>query len=169
MSRPKGSPRTPGSGRKAGTPNRKTIERRLLFGEGRRANGTLLAREVLEQSMLEYLRLANECAPPEKGRWQAKKQKLFHFYRERADLRARWLAPFQSPTYRSIAIQPPRETAGAPRGRSAVDALEKMLLSLARVRRLNPPEPTTIEAVADEAPAEPVTVSDGKNGHTNGR
>jgi hypothetical protein len=162
MSRPKGSPRTPGSGRKAGTPNRKTIERRLLFGEGRRANGTLLAREVLEQSMLQYLELASQCAPPEKGQWQAKKQKLFHFYRERADLRARWLAPFQSPTYRSITMQPPPQR---PAKGGAIDALEDFMLRLARARRLNPPK--TIEAVPvpDETPAEAVKVVDGKNGN----
>ena len=162
----KGQPKT--GGRAAGVPNRKTIERRLLFGEGRRANGTLLAREVLEQSMLEYLRLANECAPPEKGRWQAKKQKLFHFYRERADLRARWLAPFQSPTYRSITMQPPPQR---PAKGGAIDALEDFMLRLARARRLNPPEPKTIEAVPvpDETPAEAVKVvkraPDGTSSH----
>jgi hypothetical protein len=136
LTRPKGSPKTPGSGRKAGTPNRKTIERKLLFGEGRRANGVLLAREVLEASMLEYLRLANACAPPEKkGRvWRAKQQKLFHFYREKADERARWLAPFQSPTFRSISVLP-RETGAVPRGTPALDALESFVLRLARARR----------------------------------
>ena len=156
----KGQPKT--GGRQKGVPNRKTIERRLLFGEGRRANGVLLAREVLEASMLEYVRLANACAPPEKrGRvWRAKQQKLFHFYREKADERARWLAPFQSPTFRSVTIAP-RETGAVPRGRSAIDALEDFVLRLARARRLNPPQ--TIDAAADETP-EAAKVIDGKTG-----
>ena len=146
-SRPKGCEKTPGSGRQKGTPNKATIERRLLFTEGRRANGTLLAREVLEASMLQYLQLANECAPPESGEWEAEKQKLFHFYREKADERARWLCPYQSPQYRSITVQPPRET-GAPRGTPAIDALEAFVLSLARVRRI---EGKSLPATPSEA------------------
>jgi hypothetical protein len=151
LSRPKGSPKTPGSGRKAGTPNRRTIERKLLFGEGRRADGVPLAREVLEESMLRYVQLANECAPPENGKWDKGQEKLFHRYREAADLRAKWLAPYQSPQYRSITVQPPRET-GAPRGTPAIDALESFVLALAKVRRITPPK--TIEsAVVDATPS----------------
>ena len=153
-------------GRQKGTPNRKTIEQKLLFaaGEGRRANGVPLAKEVLEASMLEYIRLANTAAPPERGQWLAAKQKLFHFYRDKANECARWLAPYQSPQYRSITVQPPREI-GAPRGTPGIDALEDFMLRLARARRLNPPK--TIEAVPvpDETPAEAVKVVDGKNGN----
>jgi hypothetical protein len=150
MSRPKGSPKTPGSGRQKGTPNRRTIERKLITAA--RADGVPMAKEVLEQSMLEYLRLANACAPPESGAWQAEKQKLFHFYREKADERAKWLAPYQSPQYRSITVQPPRET-GAPRGTPAIDALESFVLALARVRRIEgkslPATPTESAKVID--------------------
>lgn len=148
MSRPKGSPKTPGSGRQKGTPNRATVQRRLLFGEGRRADGTPLAKEVLEESMLHYLRLANACAPPENGKWDKGQEKLFHRYREAADLRARWLAPYQSPQFRSITVQPPREKPVA--GTSAIDALEAMVLSLARVRRIEaPPQPMNDITPAD--------------------
>jgi hypothetical protein len=43
-----------------------------------------------------------------------------------------------------------------------VDALEKFVLHLARARRLNPPEPKTIEIepVRDETPAEAAKVID---------
>jgi hypothetical protein len=143
MSRPKGSPKTPGSGRQKGTPNKATIERRL-FTE-KKASGGLLAKEVLEQSMLHYLQLANECLPPEKGEW--KREKDFHRYRDKADERARWLAPYQSPQYRSITVQPPRET-GAPRGTPAIDALESFVLALARVRRV---EGKSLPATPSEA------------------
>jgi hypothetical protein len=165
MSRPKGSPRTPGSGRKAGTPNKATVQRRLLLGERRRADGVPLAKEVLEESMLHYVRLASECLPPDRGKW--KREKDFHRYREAADLRARWLAPYQSPQYRSITVQPSHDGVRA-KGTPAVDMLEDFIVRLARSRRvINPPEPKTIDAVPvpDETPAEAVKVVDGKNGN----
>jgi len=164
MSRPKGSPRTPGSGRKAGTPNKATVQRRLLLGERRRADGVPFAGEVLEESMLHYVRLASECLPPERGKW--KREKDFHRYRLLADERAKWLAPYQSPTYRSLTVTPPQQRAA--KGTPAIDALEAFVLQLARrVHRLS--EPKTIEAVADEAPSEAAKVIDGKNGLNNGR
>jgi hypothetical protein len=169
LSRPKGSPRTPGSGRKKGTPNKATVQRRLLFDEGRRANGTPLAREVLEQNMLLYVRLASEYAPPDKGRWQREKRRQFFVYSDKANLLAKWLCPYQSPQFRSITVQPLHEP-GRPRGTPTIDALESFMITLAKTRRhLNPP---TIDAVPvpDETPAEAAKVIDGKNGgHNNGR
>jgi hypothetical protein len=153
-------------GRAKGTPNKRTTERKL-FAEAR-SNGRPLAKEVLEESMLHYLELASQCARPEQGHWQREKQKQFFAYRDKADERARWLAPYQSPTYRSITVQPPRQRAA--KGTPAIDALEAFVLQLARQRRVHRlSEPKTIEAVAvpDETPAEPVPVIDGKN--SNGR
>ncbi|HKD91833.1 MAG TPA: hypothetical protein VKB56_08010 [Terriglobales bacterium] len=146
MSRPKGSPKTVGSGRKKGTPNRRTIERRLL-GEAR-ADGKPLAKEVLEANMLRYVELANSCLPPASGRWA--KEQEFHFYTQKASDNARMLAPYQSPTYRSITVEAPREP--AVRGTPAIDALEAFVLALARARKVQPPEPKTIEPSADETP-----------------
>jgi hypothetical protein len=123
-------------GRQKGTPNKRTVQARL-FREAK-LDGKPLAKEVLEESMFTYLRLAVACARPESGAWSAEKQKLFHFYREKCDERARWLAPYQSPQYRSITVQPPRET-GAPRGTPAIDALESFVLALAKVRRVEAP------------------------------
>src|SRR6516225_3924958 len=97
MSRPKGSPKTVGSGRKKGTPNQRTIERRLL-GEAR-ADGKPLAKEVLEANMLRYVELANSCLPPASGR-RAKEQE-FHFYTQKASDNARMLAPYR-PIVRSL-------------------------------------------------------------------
>src|SRR5215469_15768514 len=133
-------------GRKAGTPNRRTIERRLITEA--RADSKLLAKEVLEQNMLRYVELANSCLPPASGEW--KKEQQFHFYTEKAGANARMLAPYQSPTYRSITVQAPRET--AVRGTPAIDALEDFVLALARARKDQPNEPKTIEASAEETP-----------------
>jgi hypothetical protein len=60
------------------------------------------------------------------------------------------LAPYQSPTYRSITVEAPRES--AVRGTPAIDALESFVLALARERRVQPPEPKTIEPSAEETP-----------------
>jgi hypothetical protein len=130
-----------------------------LIGE-RRADGVPLARDVLEESMLHYCALAQENAPPANGgKWDKRKEKLFHLYRDKADLRARWLAPYQSPQYRSITVQPPQSAAA--RGTPAIDALEKFVLTLARARKVQQPEMKTIESTAvDATPAEPAKVID---------
>jgi hypothetical protein len=156
-------------GRQKGTPNKRTIEQRL-FSEKRGVNGRLLAKEVLEAGMLTYLELAARYLPPERGQWTKEHQRFFHLYRHKADERARWLAPYQSPQYRSLTVTQPREKSA--KGTPAVDALEDFMLRLAKARRhLNPPELKTVEAVAlpDETPAEAAKVIDGKNGHNNGR
>jgi hypothetical protein len=134
-------------GRKAGTPNRRTIERRLITEA--RADGKLLAKEVLEQNMLRYVELANSCLPPASGEW--KKEPQFHFYTEKAGANARMLAPYQSPTYRSITVQAPRESVA--RGTPAIDALEDFVLTLSRQRRIGPNDTKTVESAAvDETP-----------------
>jgi hypothetical protein len=145
-------------GRQKGTPNRRTTERMLIAEARARADGVPLAREILESGMLQYVQLANQCAPPEHGKWSAKKRKLFERYRLAADVRAKWLMPFQSPQYRSITVQAP--PTGAARGTPAIDALESFVLTLARARRVSQPELKTIEStVLDATPAEPAKVN----------
>lgn len=60
----------------------------------------------------------------------------FHTFVEKACTYARMLAPYQSPTYKSITVQAPRESAA--RGTPAIDALEAFVLTLAAVRRREP-------------------------------
>jgi hypothetical protein len=146
MSRPKGSPKTVGSGRKKGTPNRRTIERKLISEA--RADGKPLAKEVLELEMLFYVELANQFRPtlPLTGEW--KDEQKFHSYSEKAGQFARLLAPYQSPTYRSITVQAPRESAA--RGTPAIDALEAFVLTLSRLRRIGANDTKTVECAADD-------------------
>ena len=146
MSRPKGSPKTVGSGRKKGTPNRRTIERKLI-GEAR-ADCKPLAKEVLEDFMLFYIQAAYQFRPPLPipENWEGESK--FHSYAEKAGQFARMLAPYQSPTYRSITMQPPRESAA--RGTPAIDALEAFVLTLSRLRRIGPNDTKTVECAADD-------------------
>ena len=58
------------------------------------------------------------------------------------------LAPYQSPTYRSITMQAPRESAA--RGTPAIDALEAFVLTLSRLRRIGPNDTKTVECAADD-------------------
>jgi hypothetical protein len=149
MSRPKGSPKTVGSGRKKGTPNRRTIERKLVSEA--RADGKPLAKEVLEDFMLFYIQAAYQFRPPLPipENWEGESK--FHSYAEKAGQFARMLAPYQSPTYRSITMQTPRESAAG--GTPAIDALEAFVLALARARRDQPNDTKTVESAAvDETP-----------------
>lgn len=139
-------------GRIAGTPNRVTTQRKLIAEQ--RASGKPLAKEVLEQYMLYYVEAANLITPklplqPDPNEAEQAKLRLFNTLVEKAAFFARALAPYQSPTYRSITVQAPRDT--AMRGTPAIDALEQFVITLAAVRRREP-EPKIIEPEPDDTP-----------------
>ena len=82
-------------GRAKGTPNKSTRELALLVEA--KVTGEPLAKEILRKHMHRFDALADAATNPEKR----------DYYSERAVACARWLAPFQSPTYRSIVVEPP--------------------------------------------------------------
>ena len=139
-------------GRPAGSPNRATTQRKLISEH--RADGVPLAKEVLERYMLYYVDAANRIMPklplkldPDEA--ERAKLRLFNSLVEKAAFFARALAPYQSPTYRSITVQAPRDSAA--RGTPAIDALEAFVLTLAAVRKKEP-EPQIIESEPDDMP-----------------
>ena len=137
--------------RPRGSPNKVTVQRKLTMEH--RALGIPLAKQVLEDFMLQYVEAAKAYMPkqwpiPDDDEAEANARK-FHFLADKAAFYARALAPYQSPTFRSIEIQPPRDTAS--RGTPAVDALEAFVLTLAAVRRKQP-EPKVIEPEPDDTP-----------------
>jgi hypothetical protein len=100
-------------GRKKGTPNRRTVEARLLAGrletsplgvpEGATA---MLGKEVLAKYMIVFDQLAAK---------HADEPVLFQRYASAAVECAKLLAPYQSPTYRCIALPPPPPQQGPQR------------------------------------------------------
>jgi hypothetical protein len=98
-------------GRSQGTPNRATAERARLAELGvaaARARGERLGKETLRTYMLLYDERATYYRTPP----HANEAKFEKYARFAVDC-ARWLAPYESPTFRSIAIAPqtpPTET-----------------------------------------------------------
>ena len=151
-------------GRPAGSVNRATIQRKLV--KEHRANGIPLAKEVLERYMLEYVAAAEAYRPkkwpiPDDDEAQADARK-FHQLVEKVAFFARALAPYQSPTYRSITVQAPRDTAA--RGTPAIDALESFVLTLAAVRRREPDLKTVTEVETGSDDDTPTLVAVRRNG-----
>jgi hypothetical protein len=92
-------------GRSQGTPNRSTVERtrraELDVAEAR-ARGEKLGKEVLRNYMITFHERAEHYRTPP----HADEAKFEKYARLAVDC-ARWLAPYESPTFRSIAIAPP--------------------------------------------------------------
>ena len=139
-------------GRPPGAVNRTTTQRKLLVEH--RATGVPLAKEILEEFMLFYVEAARKVIPkrlplPDNAsEAEHSNVRLFHSLAEKAAFYARALAPYQSPTYRSITVQAPREQH---HGTPAIDALEAFVLTLAAVRK-PVPEPKIIEPVPEDEP-----------------
>lgn len=90
-------------GRKAGTPNKATVEREKVVADEQHSKGNLLAKEVLADVMNEFLAAA---------RLKKNSKHRLDFLKQAADLAAK-LAPYQSPqlqrtTLRSDAAAPIR-------------------------------------------------------------
>ena len=146
----KGAPKS--GGRQRGSRNIRTVElakahERMVVGA---QESGALAKEVLEELMMFYINAARHYMPPIPIPEDYPHLHAFHSFTERAGHFARMLAPYQSPTYRSITVQAPRESAG--HGTPAIDALEAFVLTLAAVRRRPQSEPEIIEAKAAEEP-----------------
>jgi len=93
--------------------------------------------------------------------YDADKLRMFDKFADKTMICATRLAPFQSPTYRSITVQAPRDT--AMRGTPAIDALEAFVLTLAAVRR-KPPETVDLKANEPEPDDTPTLVEVRRNG-----
>lgn len=101
-------------GRQVGTPNKATIQRNLIAARQaaealKPGSGKKLAKEVLEEFMLTFAGMAATYQPMPPGRTdvpdgRAPDPVLFRAYAELAVLAAAKLAPFQSPTFRAIAV-----------------------------------------------------------------
>lgn len=119
QSRPKGSPKTPGSGRPPGGKNKATIARDLIAAEiaaktvaDARVQNRKLAKEVLEEFMHLFAGLAARHQPLPRGITNTDPKRdpdegLFDRYAVLAVDCARKLAPYQSPTFQAIMIAPP--------------------------------------------------------------
>lgn len=124
-----------GAGRPGGSRNRRTVE--LALRRQRDSTGNKpLAKEVLERFMLFYTEAAMQYLPPLPIAEEWPDAQKFHSYADKAGHFARMLAPYQSPTYKSITVQAPRESSA--HGTPAIDALEAFVLTLAAVRRREP-------------------------------
>lgn len=143
-------PKRQGAGRKPGSRNRRTVELELKRQRDL-AGDKPLAKEVLERFMLWYVEAAGHYVPPlpipedwpDLHKYYSLVDKACHY--------ARMLAPYQSPTYKSITVQAPRESAG--RGTPAIDALEAFVLTLAAVRRTSPQPPIqVVETPIEDVP-----------------
>src|SRR6516165_5667554 len=149
----KGQPKT--GGRQSGSRNLRTVEL-AVKRERELASGKPLAKEVLEELMLLYRDAALQFRPPLPipDDYDADKLRMFDKFADKTMICATRLAPFQSPTYRSITVQAPRDT--AMRGTPAIDALESFGLTLAAVRRSKPVE--TVDLKVNESEPEMPTL-----------
>jgi hypothetical protein len=156
----KGQPKT--GGRQSGSRNLRTVEL-AVKRERELASGKPLAKEVLEELMLLYRDAALQFRPPLPipDDYDADKLRMFDKFADKTMICATRLAPFQSPTYRSITVQAPRDT--AMRGTPAIDALEAFVLTLAAVRR-KPPETVDLKANEPEPDDTPTLVEVRRNG-----
>jgi len=113
--------------------------------------------------MLFYVEAAKQYMPPLPipANYDEKKLRKFNDLTDRAAFFARALAPYQSPTYRSITVQAPRDT--AMRGTPAIDALESFVLTLAAVRRTKPVETVDLK-VNESEPEMPTLIAVKRNG-----
>lgn len=103
-------------GRVKGKPNKTTIEKVLLAERavaGSRDAGKKLGREVLEDFMLLFAGMAAHYQPqPVAGAHPNEHEDKFDKYARLACETAKWLAPYQSPTYRAIMVSTPGENSG---------------------------------------------------------
>jgi hypothetical protein len=93
-------------GRQKGTPNRKTLERRLITERmlehpSAGVESGKLGRDVLAQYMCTFDELAEQ--------YRKTNEPKFRQYAELAVACAKALAPYQSPTYRAIVVSSPRQ------------------------------------------------------------
>jgi len=123
-----------------------------------------LAKEMMEQLAVFYFKAAQQLMPPLPipENYDPDKLRRFNSMAEKCAFYARSLAPYQSPTYRSITVQAPRDTAH--RGTPAIDALEAFVLTLAAVRRR--PEPVVDLKANEPEPDVPMLVEVKRNGST---
>jgi hypothetical protein len=93
-------------GRQKGTPNRKTLERRLITERmlehpSAGVESGRLGRDVLAQYMCTFDELAEQ--------YRKTNEPKFRQYAELAVACAKALAPYQSPTYRAIVVSSPQQ------------------------------------------------------------
>jgi hypothetical protein len=133
-----------------GSVNRRTTERKLALQH--RADGIPLAKEMLEELAIFYFKAAMQLMPklPLRDDDDPDKLRKFHSMAEKCAFYARSLAPYQSPTFRSITVQAPRDKEA--HGTPAIDALESFMITLAAVRRREPDRPPVIDNDDDDTP-----------------
>lgn len=118
-------------GRRRGTPNKATLEKALVAARSiadAKAAGKKLAKEVLEDFMLLFAGMAAHFQPVSPSRapnLYADEEKFLRYSQAAIDCASK-LAPYQSPTFKSVAVSP--ETAPPP-----------MELDYSEITRVNDP------------------------------
>jgi hypothetical protein len=116
MSRGGAKPGERRGGRQKGTLNKATVQRQLIAAQiaertvaDARTAGRKLAKEVLEDFMLRFVEMAERYKPTPREAEQLNPhadEDKFWKYADAATDCAHKLAPYQSPTYRAVAVAP---------------------------------------------------------------
>jgi hypothetical protein len=163
MGWPRGTPRPPGSGRRAGTPNKRAantlLEAKRAIAEAR-AHGHKLAKEVADDFMNIFARLASECRPVtehERSRGISNPHADEQRFKELSAILLQWVAlllPFQSAKFQSIRVEV-GELGDDSEEVGALETLERLLDAYAQAQEQ---ERRTIASQAQpvlESPAQP--------------
>lgn len=132
-----------GAGRKRGVPNKATLERIIQTAneiEERKISGKKLAKEVLEDFMHLTAGMAAHYQPAPPGHPVNASADPQEFWRcmEAACTFAKALAPFQSPTFKAIAVYvPPDNPNPRPGGENVIDLTDSETITRVYRRRIS--------------------------------